>query len=462
MSELTPDETVAAATAPVPTAPVEYLPAPKKRHLGRTIAITLVALALVIGGVVTILVMQNSASDQSSQSMTRIAAAQRGTQTTQVSLSGTLAPRTQADLNFAVNGTVTKVYIKVGDQVTKGQKLAAIDNSDLKDAVSLAQANLTSANASYTEAVDNNVSSASIKAAQARVDSSKAALDSAKKDLANAVLKSSINGTVAALNLTVGDTVGSAGGGGGGASGGAGGSSSSTTASSGTQVSVISTSTWKVNATVGSADLGSLKAGQKASIQTDAATQPLDGTVASIGIVATATSTNGAATFPVVINVSGKQDNLYSGTTATAHVTTATADNVLTVPTMAITTVNGKTQVDRVTNPIAAADLAQGGMQDQPVDTTPVDVTVGRVFGQNTEITAGLNEGDQVAITIAVRQPTSNSNTGNSGQRSGVQIGGPGGMGGLGGGQVRQIDPGSGGGQRPGGGQQGQGTQAGR
>ena len=448
MSEPTPDATAPAAPVdsvpvPVPTpapAPVAFVPVPKKRHRGRTVAIVLVALALVVGGVVTILTLQSNANaQQRPQSMTRIVTAQKGTQTTQVSLTGTLAPRTQSDLSFAVSGTVTKVYIKVGDQVKKGQKLAAIDNSSLKDAVNLAQANLTSANASYTEAVDNSASSASIKAAKARVDSAKAALDSAKKDLANAVLTSSINGTVAVLNLTVGDTVGSSGGG-----GGAGGNSS-TASSTAAQVSVISTATWKVNATVGSADLGSLKAGQKASIQADGAAQPLEGTVASVGIVASSTSNNGSATFPVVVNIAGKQTGLYSGTTATVVVTTATAENVLTVPTMAISTVNGKTQVNRLTTPVPEADLQGQGRvaADVQVETTPVEVTVGRVFGPNTEITAGLSEGDQLAITIVMRQPSGNATTGTRQGGGGNPFGG---MGGLGGGQVRQIDPGGGGG----------------
>jgi len=403
MSETMPD-----ATAPDAPTPDDPMPVPKKRHRVRTIVICAVVVVLVAGVAVWFFAFRNASGQQQQRSFTRVVTVQKGTQTQEVSLTGTLAPRTQADLNFSVSGTVTKVYTKVGDVVQKGQKLAAIDNADLQDAVALAQANLTSANASYTDTVDNSSSTAaSIKAAQARVDSSKASLASAQKDLTNAVLRSTISGTVAQVNLTVGDTVGS------GSSGG--GNSSSSSA----QVSVISTSTWKVNATVGSADLGSLKAGQAAAITADGIDQPLKGTVASVGIVASSTSNNGSATFPVVVNVSGKQKDIYSGTNATAVVTTASADNVLTVPTMAITMTNGKTTVDVVKNG----------------QTTPVDVTVGRVFGQNTEITAGLSEGDQVAITVGARIPSGTATAAGSrqgGQGGGITFGGPGG--GLGGG----------------------------
>ncbi|MCB0893633.1 MAG: biotin/lipoyl-binding protein, partial [Propionibacteriaceae bacterium] len=348
-----------------------------------------------------------------------------GTQTQTVSLDGTLSPRKQSDVNFAVSGTITTVYVKAGDTVSKGQKLARVDDTDLQDAVDVASANLTTANANYDEVVDNDGSSAAIASAKAQVSSAKAALTSAKQDLANAVLRSPIAGTVAAVNADEGDSVTGSGsssssskssGTSGGSSSGSGTSTSTSSSTSTAQFSVISTATWKLEGTVGSADLGSLKAGQSVEVTPSGAAEAIKGTVASVGIVATSTS-DGAATFPVVINLSGIHKDLYSGTTGTAVITTGSYDDVLTVPTAAIRTENGKTVVTKVNG----------------TATSTVEVTVGKVFGTYTQITKGLSEGDSVQITFT--RPSGTSSSGTNNQNGGGFGGGGFGGGGLGGGQ---------------------------
>jgi macrolide-specific efflux system membrane fusion protein len=163
---------------------------------------------------------------------------------------------------------------------------------------------------------------------------------------------------------------------------------------------VISTSTWKLEGSVGSADLASLKAGQAVAITTDATTDKLTGTVASVGIVATSTS-DGAATFPIVINLAGTHKDLYSGTTASAVITTGSYPDVLTVPTAAIRTENSRTVVTKVTG----------------TTTATTEVTIGKVFGSYTEIKSGLAEGDSVLITFT--RPTSTSTSSSSSQGGG-------------------------------------------
>lgn len=124
------------------------------------------------------------------QSMSRTVQATLGTQTQTVSLDGTLSPSKQSDVNFAVSGTITEVYVKAGEKVDKGDKLARVDDTDLQDALDVADANLATAQANYDEVVDNDGSSAAIASAKAQVSSAKAARTSAKQDLANAVLRS--------------------------------------------------------------------------------------------------------------------------------------------------------------------------------------------------------------------------------------------------------------------------------
>jgi macrolide-specific efflux system membrane fusion protein len=346
-----------------------------------------------------------------SASISRTVQVTRGTQTMMVAFDGTLSPSKQSNVNFSVSGTVTSVKVKAGQTVKKGQKLASIDNSDLTDAVDLAKADLTTAKANLSDVYSNSGSSAAITSAKAQVTSATAALAQAKTNLGDAVLHSPIAGTVASVSIEDGDTVT----GSGSTSGNPGSSSTSTTSTASTaQFVVISTSTWKLEGSVGSADLASLKAGQAVSITTDATTDKLTGTVASVGIVATSTS-DGAATFPVVINLAGVHKDLFSGTTASAVITTGSYPDVLTVPTAAIRTENSRTVVAKVTGST----------------TTTTEVTIGKVFGSSTEIKSGLAEGDSVQITFT--RPSSSS-TGSSSSNSGG--------GGFGGGFGGGIDDG--------------------
>jgi len=336
-----------------------------------------------------------------SASTSRTVQVTKGTQTMTVSFDGTLSPRKQSNVNFGVSGTVTSVKVKAGQKVTKGKKLATVDDADLQDAVDLAKANLTTARANLSDVYDNSGSSAAITSAKAQVSSAKAALAQANTNLGDAVLRSPISGTVASVSLEDGDTVTGSGSSGSGSAG-----TSTTSTASTAQFVVISTSTWKLEGSVGSADLASLKAGQAVAITTDATTDKLTGTVASVGIVATSTS-DGAATFPIVINLAGAHKDLYSGTTASAVITTGSYPDVLTVPTAAIRTENSRTVVAKVTNNT----------------TTTTEVTIGKVFGSYTEIKSGLAEGDSVQITFTRPSSTSSSSS-NSGGGFGGGLGG--------------------------------------
>ncbi len=341
-------------------------------------------------------------------STTRTVQVSKGTQTQTVAFDGTLSPRKQSNVNFSVSGTVTSVKAKAGQTVKKGQALATVDDSDLEDAVDLAEANLTTAKANLSDVYDNDGSSAAITSAKAQVSSATAALAQANTNLDDAVLRSPIAGTVASVSIEDGDTVtGSGSSGSGSGSGSQSSSTTSTTSTSSAQFVVISTSTWKLEGSVGSADLAALKAGQAVTITTDATTDKLTGKVASVGIVATSTS-DGAATFPIVINLAGEHKDLYSGTTASAVITTGSYPDVLTVPTAAIRTENGKTVVSKVTGTTA----------------TTTEVTIGTVFGNATEIKSGLAEGDSVQITFTRPTSTSAGSSSNQGGGFGGGFGG--------------------------------------
>jgi len=348
---------------------------------------------------------------KASASTAATVAASTGTARQTVTASGTLAPAVESDLTFTVAGTVTSVPATVGAKVAKGAVLATVGTSDLQAAADSAQASLDAANAALTAA--SGSTDAQVASAQAQVTSAQSKLTDAKASLAAATLRSPIAGTVAEVNVTAGDQVtgsGSAGNSSGNSSGssngatGSGTGSSSSSSSSTAHIVVISTGSWIVDASVGSADLAQLKKGLQAEITPTDTTSRVFGTVTSIGIVAS-TSSAGSATFPVTIAITGSPTGLYAGGTANVTIIVKQLQDVLTVPTAAVHTVNGKTVVYQ----------RRSGKQ---VDTP---VTVGAVFGATTQILSGLKDGDEVVVTTF--GPTG-GNGGNNRQRSGNGGGG--------------------------------------
>lgn len=316
-----------------------------------------------------------------------------------VSATGTIAPASQADLSFSVSGTVTAVYVAVGDAVAKGQVLAAVDDTLLASQVTAKQSALTAAKAKLAE--DSDASSAQLAADKASVAQAQSALAEAKESLAAAKLTASIDGTVAALDLEVGDVVGSGGGAG------------AQDASSAAQVTLVTPKAFVVDAQVATSDISDVTPGLQAQITPTGSSEIVYGTVATVGKVATAQS-NGAATFPVTVAVTGEQEGLYSGTSATVEIIVKQVDDVLAVPAQAIHQEDDETFVYR---------LVDGKRTKTPV-------VLGTTYGQQTEVTEGLAEGDEVELATFQRQARGGSSP--DGDQGGEQGGFPGG--GFGGG----------------------------
>jgi RND family efflux transporter MFP subunit len=326
-----------------------------------------------------------------------------------VSATGTLEPAHRADLSFVVSGAVTSVPVAVGDRVKAGALLATVDSAGLKTAVTLAQANVTATQDQLTAQLNAGASTAQVASARAQLASAKSRLTDAKTALTAASMTAPIAGTVAQVSIAVGDKVGNA-------------------ASSGAQIVLISTTSWVVDASVGSQDLPQLKRGLQAEITPTGTTTKIFGTVKTVGIVASSSS-SGSASFPVTIAVTGSPKGLYVGGAAAVSIIVKQVDNVLTVPTNALHTESGKTVVHQI------------------VDGTQVStsVTVGTTYGAVTQILSGIKTGDKVvAATFRVG---GNSPTGGTRARQGGGADGGGfGGGGFGGGGFGGPPPGGGGG----------------
>ena len=312
-----------------------------------------------------------------------------------VSATGTLEPAHRADLTFAVSGTVTSLPVVVGDTVRAGAVLATVDTSSLETAVTSAQASVSATQDQLTAQQDAGSSAVQIASTQAQLADAQAKLADSETALAAASMTSPIAGTVAQVNIAVGDKLGgtasasspsaSGSAGSSSSSAGAGASSSSASAASASstaQVVVISTTSWVVNASVGSADLPQLKKGQQAEITPSGSATKIFGTVKSVGIVASSSS-SGSASFPVTIAVTGSPKGLYAGGAADVAIIVKQVENLLSVPTNAVHTESGKTVVHQL----------KGGAQV----STPVKV--GTTYGAVTQILSGLKAGDKVVGT---------------------------------------------------------------
>jgi HlyD family secretion protein len=341
----------------------------------------------------------------------RVAPATVGDVTQTVSTSGAVDHVNRADLSFGTAGTLASV-VSPGDTVTAGQELATVDTTELAAAVDQAAADLAAAEdaAEESEAAEEESTSAqdaladamgAAEAALARqvavctsppppactaamtetqvaqqavaaalqelrkssppppaggsgdVAAAEAALVAAQQELAGASVVSPINGTVATVSAAVGAQVGPG----------------------DPVIVVVGPGAAVVATTVPVEQLPSLAVGQKATV-TPAGGAPVDGTVTSIGALP-APDTESTA-YPVTITVPEPPPTMAPGTSATAAIEVATAKDVLTVPTSAVT--NGMVQVLDGEEP------------------TMVPVRVGAVGPTRTEIVEGLTKGDQVVL----------------------------------------------------------------
>ena len=333
-----------------------------------------------------------------------------------VSASGTLAAAKEADLSFAVSGQITAVNVKVGQTVKAGQVLAGVDDRTLQAQNDSAQAQLSAAESAYSSDVAAGASSAQLASDSAQIQSASASATQARQSLADAQLKSTISGTVAAVNIAAGDQASSSSGSGGNGSNGSNASNASnnsSSSSSSAQIVVIQPGTFVVNTSVGGSDIASIKTGMQAQLTVTGSSSMIFGTVSSVSMVASTSSSGTQATFPVTISVTGTQKNLYAGTSVTASIITKQVPNVLAVPALALSASGGKTTVEKLVN-------------GKPVKTA---VTLGQTYGAQTQITSGLKSGDQIQMTLGfTRATTSGTGAGRSGN------GGFGGFGGFGGG----------------------------
>ena len=230
------------------------------KRLVRKRAVVIPTVVIVIGGAATGAWAATRGGGSSSAITTRVVSYTVATTTLKqtVSETGTLASADTEDLNFSASGRVTAVNVAVGTKVTKGQVLGTIDSASLRASAAQAAVALENAKSRLSSDETAAASSAQIAADSASVDAASSQLDSANASLTDASLTSPIAGTVTAVNLTVGQQLGS--------SGGSNQSAASSAASSSNPEFEVVSPSYIVNVSVDATVVDQIKKGNQATI----------------------------------------------------------------------------------------------------------------------------------------------------------------------------------------------------
>jgi HlyD family secretion protein len=139
----------------------------------------------------------------------------------------------------------------------------------------------------------------------------------------------------------------------------------------------------------------------------DAGAAPVTGKVVSIA--QTSSTTNGVVTYPVTVSIDNPPDALRLGQSANISVTTATADDALVVPSLAMTTSGTRQTVTVVKDGTATAK----------------QITTGISANGRTQVLSGLAEGDQIQLpAISGTLDTGTASTTGNGLGGGAGFGG--------------------------------------
>ena len=368
-------------------------------------------------------------------------AATVGTLVVKVSATGNLQPTNTVDIGSELSGIVDKVYVDDNDTVEKGQILAKLDLSKLQDAVAKSHASLAAAEAQVLQAqatvaearatlsrfqqvsqlsggkvpskTEMDSAEANLKRAEANVASARASvtqaratLQSDETNLGKASIRSPINGVVLSRQVDPGQTVAAS-----------------------FQAPVLfklaeDLTKMELQVDVDEADVGQVKAGQKAIFSVDAwPGREYSAVITRVGYGSQ--EAEGVISYLTILEVANDDLSLRPGMTGTADITTLIRENALLVPNAALRFTPAVTDAaeQKSGRSVVGALMPRMPRQPKKVKVTPdggaqrvwvlqagqpvaLDVKTGASNGRVTEITGGdLKSGMQVITEALSAQP---------------------------------------------------------
>ena len=353
--------------------------------------ITAVVLLLIVAGTWYVL-----SKNKTAKVTYQTATVAKGTVVSTITASGKAISTSILPISTSTSGIVKKVYVKDGDKVFKGQKIAEITpDTDGELANAKAYASLQSSLNSYRSSQasianpydqikgHDNDETLAMKETRTKAEVSN---DNAWNNLAQArlsyqqtspVIIAPYTGTISNINIVEGMVITAS-------------TNSTTGAVSSQRIATIkNNATPIVNVTIGETDVPKIKIGQKATVTFDSITgKTFTGVVATVDRIGT-TSSN-VTSYGVNIKLDTSSDLILPNMAVTAGIIIDTATDVLYIPTGSLVTQNSEVQAKTL------------------VDGKEVDVTVetGISSDTNTVIKSGLTEGQTVITGTASTSKT--------------------------------------------------------
>ncbi|WP_244140805.1 efflux RND transporter periplasmic adaptor subunit [Kaistella flava (ex Peng et al. 2021)] len=255
--------------------------------------------------------------------------------TESITATGTIQPVDTVAVGTQVSGTLNKIYVDFNSQVKKGQLLATLEPSLLKDQALQIAGNLANAksNLAYNQnnynrqlqlykvgaisKADLQVAENQNNAARSQIMSINAQLSAANKNLSYTRIYSPIDGTVLSRNVSEGQTV-------------------AASFSTPTLFSIAKDLTkMQVRASIDEADIGNVKAGQKVTFTVDAFPDlNFSGEVTEIRLHPTVSAN--VVNYITIINADNAELKLKPGMTANISVITSDISKVMKIPAQAV------------------------------------------------------------------------------------------------------------------------------
>jgi HlyD family secretion protein len=272
--------------------------------------------------------------------------------------SGTVEAEQQAVLGFTAAGRVSRVFVRAGDRVRRGQRLAQLDNADLETIRDDAERELKRAQELFDSGLVSRVA----------LDDARKAFEVARASFDRTVIGAPFDGVVTEVNLEAGGLAQPA----------------AATAAAPAPIRIVDLKPRLVRGDIDEVDLAKVRLGSPARIRVQAVRpEPFEAVVSRV-VPFVSSVREQDRTSEVEFRVTPEKEPvlLPVGASADIEIVIASKEDALAVPSRAVLGRSGNRSVLRV--------------RDGRVARAPVKTGIGNY--DRTEILSGLEEGDTVAF----------------------------------------------------------------